>query len=179
MDFGGHDSLFHSNVVVATQGQNCVGSAAFITGHATQIFDNDCIVYNTERVDDLFESELPFLLALRAHRPLNYPPPPLPPFFLSQIATTTSPRKAWKPSAGTTTASTRSLRMRVPRATAAASAPLACCRVGWRTTLLHRCCPLVTPSSLGAAQSCCCEEVGSGWKKTGKPCLSHMFWERG
>jgi hypothetical protein len=57
MDYGGHDSVFHSNVIVATRGQNCLGTAAFIKGHATQIFDNDCIVYGTERVDDLFESE--------------------------------------------------------------------------------------------------------------------------
>ena len=33
-----------------------MGTAAFIKGHATQIFDNDCIVYGTERVDDLFEN---------------------------------------------------------------------------------------------------------------------------
>lgn len=53
---GGHDSRFHSNVVVAASGQNCVGTASFVPGHATQIFDNDCIVVGTERVDDLFEN---------------------------------------------------------------------------------------------------------------------------
>lgn len=45
-----------SNIVVAVNGQNCVGSAAYVPGHATQIYDNDCIVYKTERVDDLFEN---------------------------------------------------------------------------------------------------------------------------
>jgi len=56
MDFGGHDSKFHSNVIVAVNGQNCVGTASFVSGHATEIYDNDCIVYHTERVDDLFEN---------------------------------------------------------------------------------------------------------------------------
>jgi len=56
MDYGGHDSHFHDNVVVATQGQNCVGTASFVAGHATEIYNNSCIVYGTERVDDLFEN---------------------------------------------------------------------------------------------------------------------------
>lgn len=56
MDYGGHDSLFHSNVVIARRGQNCLGTASFVAGHATQIYDNDCVVYGTERVDDLFEN---------------------------------------------------------------------------------------------------------------------------
>ena len=56
MDFGGHDSRFHSNIVVAAHGQNCLGTASFVPGHATQIYDNDCIVIGTERVDDLFEN---------------------------------------------------------------------------------------------------------------------------
>ena len=55
-DYGGHDSKFHSNVVVALHGQNCLGTASFVSGHATQIYDNDCIVFGTERVDDLFEN---------------------------------------------------------------------------------------------------------------------------
>lgn len=55
-DFGGHDSRFHHNVIVAINGQNCVGAAAFVPGHATHIFENDCIVFHTERVDDLFEN---------------------------------------------------------------------------------------------------------------------------
>ena len=37
-------------------GQNCLGTASFVAGHATSIFDNDCVVYGTERVDDLFEN---------------------------------------------------------------------------------------------------------------------------
>ena len=53
---GGHDSKFHSNVVIAVHGQNCVGAASFVPGHATQIYDNDCVVYGNEKVDDLFEN---------------------------------------------------------------------------------------------------------------------------
>jgi hypothetical protein len=33
-----------------------LGTASFVAGHATQIFDNDCAVWGTERVDDLFEN---------------------------------------------------------------------------------------------------------------------------
>ena len=53
---GGHDSAFHDNVVVAVHGQNCVGTASFVKGHATMIYNNTCIVYGTERVEDLFEN---------------------------------------------------------------------------------------------------------------------------
>jgi len=53
MDYGGHDSKFHHNVVIAVHGQNCVGTASFIAGHATSLYENDCVVYGTERVDDL------------------------------------------------------------------------------------------------------------------------------
>lgn len=56
MDYGGHDSLFHDNVVAATSGQNCIGTASFVTGHADRYFNNSCIVYGNERVDDLFEN---------------------------------------------------------------------------------------------------------------------------
>jgi hypothetical protein len=56
MDYGGHDSQFENNVVVAYSGQNCIGTASFVSGHADRYHDNDCIVYNTERVDDLFEN---------------------------------------------------------------------------------------------------------------------------
>lgn len=56
MDYGGHDSHFHSNVVVAVHGQNCIGTASFVAGFEDQYYDNDCIVYGTERVDDLFEN---------------------------------------------------------------------------------------------------------------------------
>lgn len=55
--YGGHNSKFHSNVVVAINGQNCIGTAAFASPEAAdQYFDNDCLVYGTERVDDLFEN---------------------------------------------------------------------------------------------------------------------------
>ena len=43
-------------MVVALHGQNCLGTAAFVSGHETVLYDNDCIVYGTERVDDLFEN---------------------------------------------------------------------------------------------------------------------------
>ena len=43
-------------MIVGVNGQNCVGTASFVPGHATQIYDNDCIVYHTEKVDDLFEN---------------------------------------------------------------------------------------------------------------------------
>lgn len=56
MDYGGHDSFFHDNTVVAVNGQNCVGTAAFVPGHATQIYSNDCILYTGEHVDALFEN---------------------------------------------------------------------------------------------------------------------------
>ena len=56
MDDGGHDSRFHDNIVVARSGQNCLGTASFVRGHATQIYRNRCVVYGTERVDDLFEN---------------------------------------------------------------------------------------------------------------------------
>jgi hypothetical protein len=56
MDYGGHSSLFSSNVIIASNGQNCLGTASFVAGSATQIFDNDCVVYGKERVDDLFEN---------------------------------------------------------------------------------------------------------------------------
>jgi len=55
MDYGGHDSVFSSNVIIATNGQSCIGTAAFVPGHATQYHDNDCVVMH-ENVDSLFEN---------------------------------------------------------------------------------------------------------------------------
>lgn len=48
------DSLFHSNVVYVNNGWNCVNIASFKLGHADQVYDNDCVIKNQERVDDLF-----------------------------------------------------------------------------------------------------------------------------
>lgn len=48
-------TAFYSNVVIALHGQNCIGTASFVAGHADLYHDNDCVVYGTERVDDLFE----------------------------------------------------------------------------------------------------------------------------
>ncbi len=56
MDYGGHSSEFNSNLVVATSGQNCIGTASFVSNYADLYHDNDCIVFGTERVDDLFEN---------------------------------------------------------------------------------------------------------------------------
>jgi len=56
MDYGGHDSRFENNVVIAVNGQNCLGTASFVAGHATVIANNSCVVYGKERVDDLFEN---------------------------------------------------------------------------------------------------------------------------
>lgn len=56
MDYGGHNSLFHSNLVYVNNGWNCVNIASFKTGHADIVFDNDCIVTTQERVDSLFEN---------------------------------------------------------------------------------------------------------------------------
>lgn len=50
------DSRFHSNVIIALHGQDCIGSAGFVAGHATQHWDNDCVVYGTETVNGLFEN---------------------------------------------------------------------------------------------------------------------------
>lgn len=56
MDYGGHDSLFNDNVVIAVHGQLCIGTASFVAGHALQYFNNTCVVYGTEKVDALFEN---------------------------------------------------------------------------------------------------------------------------
>ena len=77
MDYGGHDSAFHSNVVIALHGQNCIGTASFVFGHEDLYFDNDCVVYGKERVDDLFEVRCdpagePFM----SMPPLNFTRPP-------------------------------------------------------------------------------------------------------
>lgn len=50
------DSRFHSNVIIALHGQDCIGSAGFVAGHATQHWDNDCVVYGTETVTNIFEN---------------------------------------------------------------------------------------------------------------------------
>jgi hypothetical protein len=54
MDYGGHDSKFHDNVIVAVNGQNCIGTTTFVTGHADMNYNNSCVVYGTEKVEDLF-----------------------------------------------------------------------------------------------------------------------------
>ena len=61
MDYGGHNSLFHSNSVVglSTTQDHLVGTAGFFqfpAGRALQIFDNDCVVQMHEVVDWLFDT---------------------------------------------------------------------------------------------------------------------------
>jgi hypothetical protein len=45
-DYGPHDSIFESNVIVvrAYDGQNCVNSGSFVPGHAHVIYNNTCVV---------------------------------------------------------------------------------------------------------------------------------------
>lgn len=62
-DYGGHDSHFHSNVIVGLHGQGCIGTAGFVPGHVDTYHDNDCIVFRTETVDALFENCNPSLIA--------------------------------------------------------------------------------------------------------------------
>lgn len=46
MDYGGHDSLFHSNLVVnyPYDGQNCVNIGGFLKGHGDGFYNNTCLV---------------------------------------------------------------------------------------------------------------------------------------
>lgn len=77
------DSLFHSNVVYVNNGWNCVNIASFKLGHADQVYDNDCIITNQERVDDLFgeyflgngsDGPLPSWMTLFQPPHILYPP---------------------------------------------------------------------------------------------------------
>ena len=43
-------------MVISGHGKNCVGTAGFVPGHATVIADNDCVVFGSEVVDNLFEN---------------------------------------------------------------------------------------------------------------------------
>ena len=54
-DFGGHDSLFHDNVVYVapTDGQNCINTWPFNEGHQHKVFGNKCIVSFENKVSTI------------------------------------------------------------------------------------------------------------------------------
>jgi len=56
MDYGGHDSMFHDNVVISYNNENCLGTAHFVVGHEDKFFNNKCVNPVGEKVDDLFEN---------------------------------------------------------------------------------------------------------------------------
>ena len=45
-DYGGHDSAFHSNLVInyPYDGQNCVNIGGFLRGHGDGFYNNTCLV---------------------------------------------------------------------------------------------------------------------------------------
>ena len=43
MDYGGHDSIFASNLVYA-QNKHCFGTGSFLKGHEDKFYNNTCIV---------------------------------------------------------------------------------------------------------------------------------------
>ena len=52
MDFGGHDSAFHDNIVYVgdSDGQNCVNAGPFLPGHGVEWFQNKCIVTASKNI---------------------------------------------------------------------------------------------------------------------------------
>ena len=76
MDYGGFNSLFHSNAVYVTNGWNCVNVAGQYAGHEDVIFDNDCVITTQERVDDLFDNcrEKPPMSSVRGSNNRFYTP---------------------------------------------------------------------------------------------------------
>lgn len=57
MDYGGHDSLFRSNLVYVDNGWgNVFNVAGMFEGHEDVFVDNDAIVPNGEKVSDLFDN---------------------------------------------------------------------------------------------------------------------------
>ena len=53
MDYGGHDSLFHENVIATLpyDSQNCYNVATFHDGHGDTFFGNHCIILGCRNVD--------------------------------------------------------------------------------------------------------------------------------
>ena len=56
MDYGGHDSHFASNLVVAKPDDNFLGTASFVPGHASIITGNTFVGGDDIHVDALFEN---------------------------------------------------------------------------------------------------------------------------
>ena len=55
MDYGGHNSIFESNVVIVRpyDGQNCVNSGGFVAGHQDRIFNNTCQIMDARSSEDV------------------------------------------------------------------------------------------------------------------------------
>jgi hypothetical protein len=55
MDYGGHDSIFHSNLVVVRpyDGQNCLNSWNFVPGHQDEHYNNTCVVMGARNPHDV------------------------------------------------------------------------------------------------------------------------------
>ena len=55
MDYGGHDSIFESNVVVVRpyDGQNCFNSWEFVAGHQDHHFNNTCVIMGARNIHDV------------------------------------------------------------------------------------------------------------------------------
>lgn len=55
MDYGGHDSNFHDNLIVTLpyDGQNCINTWPFKKGHGDQFWENHCIIAGARRPDQL------------------------------------------------------------------------------------------------------------------------------
>lgn len=52
MDYGGHDSAFHDNVVYVgdSDGQNCVNAGGFLPGHGVGWYKNKCVVSASKNI---------------------------------------------------------------------------------------------------------------------------------
>ena len=52
MDYGGHDSAFHDNIVYVgdSDGQNCVNAGGFMPGHGVGWFNNKCVVTASKNI---------------------------------------------------------------------------------------------------------------------------------
>ena len=55
MDFGGHDSIFSSNVVIVRpyDGQNCQNMWSFVPGHQDILYNNTCIIMHQNNPQDV------------------------------------------------------------------------------------------------------------------------------
>ena len=56
MDYGGHDSFFHSNAIYTNNGWNFLNVAGMMQGHEDVMWDNDYVQAIQEKVSDLFDN---------------------------------------------------------------------------------------------------------------------------